>query len=42
MTWPLDRSRTAVTVVIQDWPERGCTTIDVPASSEGSPEVSPR
>ena len=27
MTCPLPRSRTAVTVVVQDWPFRGCTTI---------------
>ena len=27
MTCSLPRSRTAVTVVVQDWPFRGCTTI---------------
>ena len=42
MTWPLLRSSTAVTVVVQDWPERDCTTMVRPTSSEGSPEVSPR
>ena len=42
MTWPLLRSWTAVTVVVQDWPIRACTTMVRPTSSEGSPEVSPR
>ena len=42
MTWPLLRSRTAVTVVVQDWPFRDCTTMVRPTSSEGSTEVSPR
>ena len=42
MIWPLIRSWTAVTVVIQDWPFRACTAMVRPTSSEGSPEVSPR
>ena len=42
MTCSLLRSRTAVTVVVQDWPFRGCTVMFAPTSSEGSAEVSPR
>ena len=42
MTWPLLRSWTAVTVVVQDWPFRACTAMVRPTSSEGSPEVLPR
>ena len=42
MTCSLPRSRTAVTVVVQDWPFRDCTTMFAPTSSEGSTEVSPR
>ena len=42
MTCWLPRSRTAVTVVVQDWPFRGCTTMFAPTSSEGSAEASPR
>ena len=38
MTCSLPRSRTAVTVVVQDWPFRGCTTMFAPTSSEGSAE----
>ena len=38
MTWPLLRSRTAATVVFQDWPVRDCTTMVRPTSSEGSTE----
>ena len=36
MTCPLVRSRTAVTVVVQGWPVRGCTRILVPTSWAGS------
>ena len=39
MTWPLLRSTTAVTVVVQDWLERDCTTIVAPTSSEGGREM---
>ena len=35
MTCSLLRSRTAVTVVVQDWPFRGCTTMFTPTRSEG-------
>ena len=42
MTCSLLRSRTAVTVVVQDCPSFDCTVMCAPASSEGSTEVSPR
>ena len=42
MTCLLLRSRTAVTVVVQDWPFRDCTTMVAPTRSEGNAEVSPR
>ena len=42
MTCSLPRSRTAVTVVVQDWPFRGCTTMFAPTSSGGRAEASPR
>ena len=32
MTWPLLRSWTAVTVVVQDWPFRACTTMVRPTA----------
>ena len=41
ITCPLLRSRTAVTVVVHDWPSLDCTVMCAPASSEGSVEVSP-
>ena len=41
MTCPLLRSRSAVTVVVQGWPVRGCTTIFAPTSWAGSEEVWP-
>ena len=42
MTCSLLRSRTAVTVVVQDWPSFDCTVMRVPTSSGGRVEVSPR
>ena len=41
MTCPLVRSRTAVTVVVQGWPERGCRRIFAPTSWAGSEAVWP-
>ena len=41
MTWPPLRSRTAVTVVIQGCPERGCTTMFAPMSWAGREAVWP-
>ena len=35
MTCPLVRSRTAVTVVVQGWPVRGCTRILAPTELGG-------